>query len=370
MGLFQELRVKLGLSTTGFEAGINRAQMAGARFSQNIKGQLGAAFSAGAVALATKKLIDYGSKISDLSKKVGVGTEALQEFDYAAKKNGATLEDVAAAFRGLAKARKEALGGDAEKLKVFEALGIDKEALTLDPLEKTFRKIADSFNKMDFGNDELTMVEAVLGKMAGSLLPTFKDGLAEAVDEAKQLGIALSDDVVQALDKAGDEADKFFARLRKPGAEATSRVLKVASGIMDALEGLSAASMGFLGGAWKTEGGLKEKFGGGVREAVEQLREVMTDPVNAAIGAAARGDAEGNRVKKPSPFTPIEHVINAVTTGGFNVQTQGDALARIGGFTGAAGNVNSMVAEMVKSLNVMQKDLAAVRQQVNSAMLS
>src|SRR5690349_10661007 len=135
-----EILGRLGLDSSSFTAELNRASARAKTFEQQlgssmgstagaIKSQLAAAFSVGFMVNAGKQAVEYGSKIADMSKKLDVSTDALQEFEFAANLSGASLEDIGAAFRGLAKAREAALGGDTGKLAAFSNFGFDKAAL-------------------------------------------------------------------------------------------------------------------------------------------------------------------------------------------------------------------------------------------------
>ena len=81
MGLFSII-ARLTMDTAGFNAGARKAesratQMAG-KIGATIKGQLAAAFGFAAIAAATKSVINYADKISDLSVQLNISVKELQ----------------------------------------------------------------------------------------------------------------------------------------------------------------------------------------------------------------------------------------------------------------------------------------------------
>ncbi len=129
-----ELRIKIGGDATGFQAAMAKANniaATGARtMSRSIGGAFAGAIGGGMLAAASRRMIEFGGHIDDLSKKSDVSREALQEWGYAAKQNGGDIDTVAAAFKGLSKARLEALqnpGG--ETAKIFGMMGIGPDQI-------------------------------------------------------------------------------------------------------------------------------------------------------------------------------------------------------------------------------------------------
>ena len=227
-----KLGIEIGasLNATGFSTGllnIQRALDKTARQTSAISSglsKLGGLISVGTLTAAAKKVIDYGSKIADLSKETGVSVEALQEFDYWAKQNGGSIDDVAASLRGLGRARDEALSDNKEKLNVFAAIGLDKEAVRRMNPEQLFRYAAEKIRTTDFGADEGIITEKLFGKGGHALGSALKESISDAADEARKLGIVIEESVVKALDDAGDAMDRFTAQARGPWAKFVAAV--------------------------------------------------------------------------------------------------------------------------------------------------
>jgi len=217
MGLLS-LIARLTLNASSFEAGLKRTSSVtkrwGSELAGGLKGQLGAAFGTAVLAAGAKNILDYGGKLSDLAATAKTSTRTLQEFEYAVSQNGGTLEDVAKAFGKLREAKQNALGGDQELMNIFKTLGISEADLQNNPVDKLFADIAETIRNTDFGDDEEPLLRRIMGKGASNLIPAFKAGISELREEFNALGLGIDDNIVSALDRAGDKMDALGIRLK------------------------------------------------------------------------------------------------------------------------------------------------------------
>jgi len=214
-----EVLVRLLGDSSGFNQTLDAAAGRMRNFSGAIKSRLAAVFSVGSLVAATRANMAFASSISDMSQGLGIGTTKLQEWDYAAKMTGSSINAFGSSLRALAKARNEALGDVAgKKMDIFRNLGIDEDRLRNMPLEKLFERIGDEIKSMDLGADDLAVVQELLGKTGQELLPAFKAGLSDAAAEAHNLGIILQEDVVTALDEAGDALQRISMSMTRMSA--------------------------------------------------------------------------------------------------------------------------------------------------------
>lgn len=251
---------KLGLDKTGFDSSLTQAGKQVNRFGSDLKGAIAGAFSVAVITAFAKRTIEAASRISDLAKQLGVSSEAMQEFDFAAKQSGASIDDIATSFKGLARARDEALGDSGSKAAgAFRAMGISQQELAASNIEQIFRRIAGVFKTTDFGAQQLVLVQELLGKSGTTLLPMFKDGLTEAGEEARKLGLIIEDEIVSKLDDAGDKVDSLIARSTRPMAHAISFVTDRIRDMVDFLD-ITIGGMGAYIGAFLEK--LKQRAGG------------------------------------------------------------------------------------------------------------
>lgn len=222
MALFS-LMAKLGLDIADFQSGIKRSQSLASGLAKDAssaaagmaKGWLAAAFGAGAIAANLKNAADRAGELADASARLGILPKTLQEFNAAALLAGANLEAVTAFFEKLAVAREEALSGSQQggNLKdAFAIFGVDTTMLQSAKLDDIAKKIARAFES---GNQQALIgsLKELGGKGAGALVPSFTDGIDEAAESAKKLGLILEDDVIANLDDFGDRLTTLTERV-------------------------------------------------------------------------------------------------------------------------------------------------------------
>ncbi len=290
------LQAKLGLDGTGFQQNLRKAGQQAQQFASGLKGQLAGAFSAAAVTAFAKHFIDLGGQIADMSKKLNISTSDFQALSYAIKQAGGDSGDLQAVFRGLAKAREEALAGDEAKMSAFSDLGLGKAAVDAGNLAEMLKTIGDTIKSTDFGASEEPLLERVLGRGAMEMIPVFKAGLRELAEEAQRIGVILGDDVVRDLDAAGDKMDQLSARFKVMFAPLVSFV----AAMVDALDIMFGGIGAFAGGALNTPGGPLEKMKGGA-DAVTAHNKDILDRRKAESGAV---ETPTNRARA-TPSKPV-----------------------------------------------------------------
>lgn len=363
------LIAKLGLDKTGFDAGLNAAGKKASAFGGMLKSQLAAAFSVTAITAYAKHVIDLGSKFNDTAKKMNIGTDAVQEFAYAAKLSGTDIDTVARSFIELGRARAEALknpGGDAAN--AFKSLGVDPSQST----EKIFRDIAAKFQSTDFGDNEGVITKLLFGRGGPELLPMFKAGLAEAAAEAARLGIIMEQGTVKQLDEAGDAIDRMIEQTRGPFLEAVTAVATVLTEVFKVGSDFFNKATDFWAGAANAVGDLKPKdllnpagvvlkLGGA---GFEQMGQGIIDRAEEA-GEKAVAAMAGNAAEKRERG---QFIVPAAIGGGAGIKsasfasnpTAADQLGRIGAFSG--GGTGNMQSDIKGILQVMKDVKIALTQ--------
>ena len=215
---FMELAAKIGLDSSSFSAGINKAKSSVASLRSSIGSsvgsQVGGMLGVAAIVAYAKSTIDLGGKISDTSARLGISAEELQRWTFAATQTGSSAEDITSFFEKLAIAKAKALAGDKAAIASFKALGV-----SMDDLKK--KKVADLAvqvgKTMQTGNVEelLPSLMSVGGKSASALIPAFKGDFENAMASAP----VMSNEAVAKMDDAGDKIDEAMLRLRVPMAE-------------------------------------------------------------------------------------------------------------------------------------------------------
>lgn len=341
--MIKHLTAFLGLDKTGFDAGMAAAGKQVNRFGDDLKRSLAGAFSIAAVTAFTRNLIQTVSHIEDLSKKVGVSTETLQELEYSAKLTGSSIDAVATSLRALAKARLESLQDPNSKAgQVFAAMGISNEELKSQSLEQTFKRIAEVIRTTDFGASELAMVNELLGRSGDELIPMFKAGLQESAAEARNLGLIIEDGVVNAIDEAGDSIDRLGQKLKTTVAPAVKFIADKLRDTYDFAD-ILVGNVGAIAGTLMGGGSLKEAREAGREHVFSVLnrREEEAAKREKELEARKNGGAPEEEKRQAKQFEFAAKQVQekaARETKDRIAQIPETALGRIGAFTGAAAN--------------------------------
>jgi len=210
---FMSILARLGLDSSGFQAGVKQAESAakglGKSISSELKGQLARAFSVAAVVTAGKAVLNYAGQITDLSDRLGISTDELQRMDYAARLSGTNLETMTGFLEKLSVAREEALEGNEKMVESFARLGVSMDDLKnrrLDELIKIIGRTVQAGNAQSL----LPALRDVGGKSAGALIPTFKAGLEETGADAP----IISAEDIAAIDEADHKLSVLAMTLR------------------------------------------------------------------------------------------------------------------------------------------------------------
>jgi len=232
---FMSILARLGLDSSGFQAGVKQAESAakglGKSLNSELKGQLAGAFSVAAVVAAGKAVVDYADKIGNMSDRLGISTDELQRFDYAARQSGSSLETFQGVFEKLSVAREEALEGNAEIVQSFARLGVAMDDLKNRRLDELIKIIARTVQAGD-AQALLPALRTVGGGGAGELIPTFQAGLDETGAQAP----IISAEDIEAMKQAGDNFSALVQTLQSDLAPVVSFVISRLQDLVDFLK--------------------------------------------------------------------------------------------------------------------------------------
>lgn len=173
-------------------------------------GTVAAGAALGALAIAVNKAIDNADAIRDLSIRIGIGTETLSEYAYAARQTGTDIDGLGRGLKILAKNAAEAADATSGKGKLFEALGVNvKDAEgNLKQLDILLPEVADKFKLLEDGTTKAALAQELFGK-SGLELTEFLNqgskGLDDMAQKARALNIVISEDTAKAADEFNDQ---------------------------------------------------------------------------------------------------------------------------------------------------------------------
>lgn len=168
----------------------------------------------GALLALTKRSLEFSDALVKASDQTGIGTEALQEYRYAAAQAGVSTDELEQGLGLFTKRLGEARNGSQEAIKAFDALGISQDEIKKNSPEQTLQRVFDVLETIPNAADRAAYANEAFGK-SGLRLAVMAGQGAGAIDEmrakARELGLVVGDDLVRAGDDAGDSIDKLKA---------------------------------------------------------------------------------------------------------------------------------------------------------------
>jgi len=172
------------------------------------------------------------------AQSLGIANETFIGMEKVARKAGVETEGLTTALRHGAKAVSEAAAGSGAAQDAFRMLGLSASELKGMSVDEQFNKIGASISALQNPADRVQASIAIFGRQGASLIPMFQQGgeaVKKAADEAKRLGIALSDaDIAKLKDlklisfgKVKEQIEALVAKI----AIALSPVIKIISDI-------------------------------------------------------------------------------------------------------------------------------------------
>ena len=245
-----ELKAVVSMDNRRYKAGANGVKKANAGVMKSIgsiASGLAAAFSVRAVLNFTNKVIQLGSKLSDLATQTGLEVETLQAFEFSAIKAGAAVEDVRTAVNKLSVNLGKAKDNQKTYIDLFERAGIAQEDIAGLGTEEAILKIAKTMGTAEAGTKEWGAALELIGTRSGAKLIEVlqelnNDGMNEFINKAKEAGVVIDRDVIAKLDEAADKMEIYKRLASGKGALFISNIIEDVQGFKRGRrEGISPA---------------------------------------------------------------------------------------------------------------------------------
>lgn len=238
--------IDLLMKTGSFETDSKRAEKRLRELEKtayNVGAAIGTSFVAAGTMMTviTKQAIDFADQIGDMSQTVGVSTETLSAWGYAAKMSGTDIESLAGALPKLAKNIASASDAGSASGKLFAALGMSAKDATgkLRSVEDVLPEIADKFQQLDDDTTKAALAQQLFGK-SGTVLLQFLNrgsaGIAELSDRARDLGIVIGQDTADAAGEFNDRIDDLLALVQSLGLQVAEQLLPSMTDLVTKLE--------------------------------------------------------------------------------------------------------------------------------------
>lgn len=176
----------------------------------------GVAVAATALGALTWQSIQFADQLDEMSQRLGISTETLSGWGYAAKLSGTDLDTLTASIPKLSKNLAAAADEGSKAGELFKALGIDvKDAEgNLRDVEDVLPEIADRFKALKNDTTEAALAQELFGRSGANMLEFLNqgsEGLAELTDRASELGLIVSGDTASAAARFNDKLEDLRA---------------------------------------------------------------------------------------------------------------------------------------------------------------
>jgi hypothetical protein len=174
-----------------------------------------AATAIGAMIAST---VESASAADDASKATGVSAQALIELGHAAQMSGSSAEELRDGLLHLSRSSVAAASGSAEGAEAFRKFGVSVRdgAGRLKGADALLAEVADGLGRIPEA-ERASAAMAIFGRSGARLVPLLSEGaggIALLRREARELGIVIDAETIEAAASLGDSFDRATASLR------------------------------------------------------------------------------------------------------------------------------------------------------------
>jgi len=188
----------------------------------------------GGLGAALSKTIDRGVDMGRLADKLGVSTEELSGFAYAAELAGQNLDEVQGHFENFSERVAQAALGAGEGAEAFNRLGIDPSKLMGMNSIQQMSALADAIQGVTNETERLGILSKLGGdkfQMLNTVLRNGSEGLRKYADEAKAVGYTVTADEAKRAMNAQLALNKVWFAAKSVVYAVGDSLLKVAEGV-------------------------------------------------------------------------------------------------------------------------------------------
>ncbi len=212
----------LGLNTNKFNTGLKKSQRSLKSFGQQAKSTFGVGLGAAAIGAAGQKLINYSDKLDKTSKKLGITTDFLQKFRFAAEQTGVETRTTDMALQRFARRLGEAANGGGELLPVLQQYNIQTKdaAGNTRKTEHVMADLADTIKGIEDPQERLRVAFKAFDSEGAALVTTLADGSAGLKaygEQAEKTGQIIQEDNIATLVEFKDQMNILSKAAMKLG---------------------------------------------------------------------------------------------------------------------------------------------------------
>ena len=253
-----------------------------------VVGKVGAGLAAGAgvaaagLAVAGKKVVDFandvssaGDEIDKMSQKIGISTDAYQEWSYVFERSGADVNNLQTGMKTLSSVITDAANGSESAATKLSAIGVSLEEINGLSQEDQLSLVISRLQEMGEGSERTAAATDLLGRsatdMAAVLNMTAEDTQA-LIDEAHEYGMVMSGDAVAASAAYQDSMTKLQGTI---GGLKNQLVADLLPGLTQVVDGLADVANGSTS--------LEDAIDSGISAVIESLDSSLPDMIDRGV---------------------------------------------------------------------------------------
>lgn len=242
-----DLMAKITLDSSEYENGLDSAEQKASGFGGKLKSGLGTAAKTGAIAVAAigtasaaagaafvksaGNVAAYGDNIDKMSQKMGMSSDAYQEWDAVMRHSGTSMETMKASMKTLANAAET--GSEA-----FDKLGISQEDIANMSQEELFEATITALQGVEDETERTYLAGKTLGRGAtelGALLNTSAEDTAKMRKRVRELGGVMDKNGVKAAAKYQDSLQDMQTAMQGLSRNLLTDMLPSMTTVMDGI---------------------------------------------------------------------------------------------------------------------------------------
>lgn len=245
-----------------------------------------AAATAAAIINAAGAAAEYGDNIDKMSQKLGMSTDAYQEWDFIMQHSGSDIDKMSTSMKKLA---EEVQNPSETAAEAFKKLGTNVATLKEMSQEEIFSTVITELQNMESGTERTALATQILGKSAmdlGALLNMSAEETEAMRKEVHDLGGVMSEDAVATAAAYQDSLQNMKTAIggvtREIGGsfmpsmiQMMNSIAQIASGNLDAIEGLELGLDRFIQNLEETVDDLSS--------TAEQFLPIIIDAISRAL---------------------------------------------------------------------------------------
>lgn len=199
-----------------FKSALGRTQAFSKQAASVMKGAF-LGISLATITGAIGRSIELGDELNKAAIKAGLAGSAMSELAHAANMADVDLASLSTGLKFMQVNLSKIAEGSKEGEKTLAALGLRLDSIKGLKADAQFELIAEKIASLKDPADRTRAAVEIFGRAGADLLPLFEqgaEGIRKAREEAKRLGIALSDEQIATLAEADDAIKRLSASFR------------------------------------------------------------------------------------------------------------------------------------------------------------